>query len=211
MRVVARKHRIVAHDLHGGDREVVVELGTDELVDHRLDAGILAANLIGELSHRVQAERLDANLEVGEALAEDGVFGERASVAPGCAREGEQALQSLLAAGAGAEHVALMEQGGVGDDPSLVEFRDQVLARDADVIEEDFVEAAVAGHLDERAYGDAGRFHVDENVGDAAVLGRLGIGAHQAEHPVGVLCAGGPDFLAVDDEFIADDLGARAQ
>ena len=123
----------------------------------------------------------------------------------------QQPVEALLAAAGGAEHVALVKERGVGDDPSFVELGDQVFARHADVVEEDFVEAAIAGHLDQRTHGDSGRAHIDEDVGNAAMLGGLGVGAHQAEHHVGVLRARGPDFLAVDDELVADDFRARFQ
>ena len=122
----------------------------------------------------------------------------------------EQPIEALLAAGGRAEHVALVEQRRVGDHPSFIQLGDEIFARDVDVVEENLVEALVAGHLHQRAHGDAGSFHIDQNVGNPAMLGRLGIGAHQAEHPVGILRARGPDLLAVDDELVAMDFGAGA-
>jgi len=38
-----------------------------------------------------------------------------------------------------------------------------------------------------------------------------GVGAHQAENPVGEVGIGGPDFLAVDDEIVAVAFGAGLQ
>src|SRR5437763_7841073 len=38
-----------------------------------------------------------------------------------------------------------------------------------------------------------------------------GVGAHQAEDPVGVVRVRGPDLLAVDDEIVAVAFGARLQ
>ena len=78
------------------------------------------------------------------------------------------------------------------------------------VHEEDLVEVPVAVHQDERAHRDARRLHVDQEVADAAVLGRGGIGAHEQEDPVGELGARGPHLLAVDDEVVAAVLGAGA-
>ena len=66
----------------------MIELGADQLVDHRLDARILAANLIGELAQRVKAHRLDPDLEIDQPLAEDRILGERAAAA--CDRFGER-------------------------------------------------------------------------------------------------------------------------
>ena len=57
---------------------------------------------------------------------------------------------------------------------------------------------------------DAGGLHVEEEVGDALVLGGLGVCPGEEDHAVGVLCAGGPDLLAVDDVVVAvADAGLR--
>src|SRR5207245_1228809 len=79
------------------------------------------------------------------------------------------------------------------------------------VREEDLVEAGVARHLHERAHADSGRPHVDQDVGDAGVLGRVRVGAHQTEHPVRVLRVGGPHLLPVHHEGVAAQLRARAE
>ena len=52
-----------------------------------------------------------------------------------------------------------------------------------------------------------GRVHGEDQIADAVVLGRVRFGTHQAEHHVGVLSARGPDLLAVDDPFVAIELG----
>jgi hypothetical protein len=48
----------------------------------------------------------------------------------------------------------------------------------------------------------AGRGHVDQDEADALVL-LAGVGAHQAEAPVGPVGVGGPDLLAVDQPVVA--------
>ena len=64
---------------------------------------------------------------------------------------------------------------------------DPVLDRDDDVVEGDLAGVVPAvGGLD-AAGPDAGGLHVDEQDGDAAVLGRVGFGARQQEAPVGVV------------------------
>ena len=50
---------------------------------------------------------------------------------------------------------------------------------------------------------DAGRLHVDEQVGDARVLRRVGIGAARADAPVRAMREAGPHLLAVDDPVVA--------
>src|SRR6266481_3781582 len=86
--------------------------------------------------------------------------------------------------------------------PAVVEPADEVRARYVDVLEEHLVEAGIAGHLHERAHGDAGTLHVDQEIGDAAVLRRVGIGTHEAEDPVRELRVRRPDLLPVDDELV---------
>ena len=45
--------------------------------------------------------------------------------------------------------------------------------------------------------------HIQQNKTDPLVFGHIGIGSYQCKHPVSVLGAGGPDFLAVDDKMIS--------
>ncbi|MNO51578.1 hypothetical protein D3C76_419760 [compost metagenome] len=56
---------------------------------------------------------------------------------------------------------------------------------------------------DDRPHRDARGFHIDQQERNAALLTGLGVGAHQAEHPVGKVRQGGPGFLAVDHVVIA--------
>src|SRR5713226_6987089 len=102
----------------------------------------------------MQAHRLDAGLQLHEPLPEDGVFGERMPAALDRFGEREQAVEALFAAAGGAEHIALVKEGGVGDDPSFVELGDQVSSWYANVVEENFVETAIAGHLNQRTDRD---------------------------------------------------------
>ena len=74
------------------------------------------------------------------------------------------------------------------------------LDRHAHVGEEHFVEARVARHHLQRADRDARALHVDQQAGDALVLGGGGVGAHDQHAPVGDVGVAGPDLLAVDDE-----------
>src|SRR5258708_37153100 len=98
----------------------------------------------------MKAHRLDANFEINQALAKNRIFGQRLAAALDRFSQSQQAIEALLAAAGGAEHVALMEQRGIGDDPSFVEFADQIFPRHVYVVEKNFVEAAVAGHLYQR-------------------------------------------------------------
>ena len=77
-----------------------------------------------------------------------------------------------------------MKQGGIGDQPALVKFADQILTRDADILEKDLIKAGVTRHLDQGTNRDPRRLHIDQNIGDTAMLGRIRVGPHQTEHPV---------------------------
>ena len=54
-----------------------------------------------------------------------------------------------------------------------------------------------------RAHLDAGLVHVEDQPGDALVLRRVGVGAHEQLAVVGDVGAGAPDLLAVDDVLVA--------
>ena len=60
---------------------------------------------------------------------------------------------------------------------------DEVVVGHEHLVEEDLVELGVAGDLHERADLDARRLHVDDEVRDAPVLRRVGIGAGEADAP----------------------------
>jgi hypothetical protein len=87
--------------------------------------------------------------------------------------------------------------------PAAVQFAHQVLARDADVVHEHLVEVVGAEHVREPADRDAGRLHVHQEVGDAAVLRRIGVGASEKDAVVRAVRVRRPDLLAVDHEVVA--------
>ena len=61
----------------------------------------------------------------------------------------------------------------------------------------------VAGHRLERLHLDARASHGNEHVADARVLRRLGLGADEREHHLGLVRGAGPDLLPVDQEVVA--------
>ena len=58
---------------------------------------------------------------------------------------------------------------------------------------------------------DARRFHVDEQEADPLLALAGVVRAHKAEHPVGDVCARGPDLGSADDVLITLPDGARLQ
>ena len=121
------------------------------------------------------------------------------------------AALAVLAARQHGDAGALVLQEALGDRPAFVEAADQVLLLGNGVVEEGLAEGRGAGDQADGPHGDAGLMHGEEHEADALVLGHVRIRAHQAENPVGVVGAGGPDLLAIDDEVIAVVFGASAQ
>ena len=68
--------------------------------------------------------------------------------------------------------------------------------RNHHIIEGQFVEFALAGHLANRANLNARRPHIDQQEADACLLGTLARGAHQKEAPLGKLGGAGPYLAA---------------
>ena len=104
-----------------------------------------------------------------------------------------------------------MAQQVLGVSPALVFLADQVADGHAHVVKKDFVHFMFFIEHDDRAHGDARRFHVDQQETDAFLLAHRAIRAHQAKDHVGVLAQGGPGFLAIHDVMVAVALGRGFQ
>ena len=103
-------------------------------------------------------------------------------------RVDQQPVLLLEAAVAGGgRHAPLERQRRVGDLPAVVHAADDVVLRAAGVVEEDLAELGGAVGLRDAAHLDAGLAHRHEQVGDALVLRRVGIGAGEQEAVVGVV------------------------
>ena len=106
-----------------------------------------------------------------------------------------------------------MHQRGQRHFPAFAHRTQTVRVFDADIGEEDFVKLTAARHLLDRADFDTRGLHVDDEHGQALMLGhgRVGAGHHNAK--VRQMCARRPDLLAVDHPRIAIPLctGADAR
>ena len=69
----------------------------------------------------------------------------------------------------------------------------------------------VAGHVDERPHRDPGGVHGADEVGDALVLGGVGLGAGQQDPEVGQMGVGGPHLLTLHHPLVAVELGPGGQ
>src|SRR5206468_11876970 len=147
-----------------------------------------------------------------EALAEDAVPAARHLAVGALARQAQEvAEQHAVDDELARRGAALVGERGVGDRPALVLAADEMVARDDHLLEEDLVELLAAGHLAERAHGDARRLEVADEVADAPGPGRGGIRARQQDAPARELRVARPHLLAAHHPAVAAALGAGAE
>ena len=101
---------------------------------------------------------------------------------------------------------ALMTEEILGVGPAIVFLAHEIIHGHLDVFEPDFVDFGAAIERANGPHGDPGLAHVEQHHRDAPLGLGLGIRAHQAEHPVGMLRHGRPGLLAIDDVVIPDAL-----
>ena len=97
----------------------------------------------------------------------------------------------------------LVHQRGEGHRPAAVHLAEPMGVGDPDVGEEHLVERGTTGHLAQRTDLHTGCVHVDDESGQSAVLGQVGVGAADDLADVGHLGARGPHLLAVEDPLVA--------
>ena len=95
------------------------------------------------------------------------------------------------------------------DLPALTDRTEHVVLRGARAVEEDLVELGAPRHLTQRPHLDAGLVHRAQEVREAVVRRRLGIGAAHDEAPVGAVRERGPHLLTGDDPLVAVEHGTR--
>ena len=109
----------------------------------------------------------------------------------------------------------LVAEGAHGHHPALALAAQAAVDRDHGVAEVDLVEHLLAGHVPDGPDLDARGLHVDDEGGDALVLGPAldgrGVGAEQEEAPLGQVGGRDPDLLAVDHVVVAVADGGGAQ
>src|SRR5680860_1311536 len=109
------------------------------------------------------------------------------------------------------ERDALIAERDLGESPPVVFVTHEVLGGNADVGEEHLVEVGATVHLADGPDIDARGLHVDDEVGDAAVRLRVGVGARQQDAVAGDVGERRPDLLAVHDVGVAVTLGSCGQ
>ena len=140
----------------------------------------------GDGAQADQAQDLGLDVERGETLTQERVDAcRRGRVRAGARRsQSGRAPQRAFAR----QRDALVAERDLREPPAVVLPADDVRGRHPHVGEEHLVELVRAGHLHDRSDFDAGRAHVDDEVGDAVVL--LGVGVGRASRmPKRATCA----------------------
>ncbi len=109
------------------------------------------------------------------------------------------------------EGEAFVTQGEPGQRPTPVFLPHQILHGDTHLIEEHFVEVRHARHLHDGTDLDTRAIHGTDEVGDALVLGSLGVGAGQQDPERGPVGHGGPHLLPGDHILVAVPFCPRGQ
>src|SRR5919202_189268 len=190
--------------------DVLLDLAVVQLVDRRLGAWPLALLELAEDAQAGVPEHLDLDDHAAESLPQERVLQRRQPVASQHARHVHQPAQVGLMAGDPRQDAAaaLVAERRLRQLPALALLADDVLGRHADIGEEDFGELRAAGDLLQRAHLDARAVHVQDEVGDALVLGDAGVRPRQEHAEVGVGPEARPDLLPVDHPLVALAYGA---
>ena len=154
--------------------------------------------------HHLQSD--DVDFELGDFIAKTHVIKHAF-----CFGDALQTLEFAF----GAVHVsdvgALVRQQVFGVIPAFVFLADQVFGGYFHVVKPDFVDLAFTVQQFDGTHADAGRLHVDQQKRNTRLRFAFCAGAHQTKNPLTELAQRGPGFLAVDDEFVANPLGACFQ
>src|SRR6202034_4336023 len=98
---------------------------------------------------------------------------------------------------------ALVHERGGGHRPTLTDLTHSIGVRYRHLGKEHLVEAALPGHLAQRAHLDARRVHVADEVGEPGMLLDVGVRAGEKQATVRQMTSGGPHLLAGNDPAVA--------
>ena len=186
-------------EIHAELVDVLVQFGADQLADRALRArasdACRGARALGR-----QPLRLRPQPQLSQPVAQHRRLQVRARRPQrDRLRDGARAA----AAAAPAERRALVHQRGHRDAPAVADVSEPVLVRDAGVGEVDLVELGLPGQLAQRSGLDAWAVHVDDEVGQALVLGHVRVAACEQQSPAGPVREARPDLLPVDHPVVA--------
>ena len=195
--VADRPGRPLQVDDHRPD--VLVELGPHQLGHRPLRARVLGPHVLGgPQDGQPQGLGLDpqphhpVEVDAGPLAGVHAAVGVHQHV-------GGLAPSGVVAADGG----PLVHQRGEGHPPALAHRADAAGVGHPHVGEVDLVELGLAGHLAQGPDLHPLAVHVQGEVGQALVLGELGVGAGDEHSPVGRVGQRRPHLLAVDHPFVA--------
>ena len=185
-----------AQPLRAGDVDhqleaALVELGAVDLEDRALGTGLVAG--LGGVARALHGQHEGLRVHLGARdLAADHRIGDRVAVAAQVlARQAGEGTAPLIASPSpahGAEelgdHGALVAQQRLGHGPAAVDLAQHVGHRDPNLVEAGLAEGRFAADQLDGPRRDPRALHVDEQEGDALLLLRIRIRAHQGEDPV---------------------------
>ena len=108
-------------------------------------------------------------------------------------------------------HAALEGKCAVGNLPTVVYATNNIVFRTTSIGKEHFTELCGAVGLNNAAYFNTRLLHGHQQIRNAFVLWRIGVGAGEQEAVVGVVALCGPNFLAVNDPFVTVEYGSGFQ
>src|SRR5215831_6071457 len=194
--------RVGSHHFQCRGAEAMIQCRAVELHDGRFGAGDIATQFGGQVAIKQQLGNLGFNLELSDFLAHHRVCSGRYALIGAATSQLQHVLEEELRAGRDCQYSAFVGQRRCGVIPTAIEFTNQVLLRDTDVFEEDFVEVGSSGHLSQRLDGNARALHVHDQVADTSMLGGIGSGADQEEAEISVVRSTSPDLLAIDHKVV---------
>ncbi len=163
--------RVGAAELQGDVGAVPHEPRDRELGDRRLGARERPARERGDDAEADVAEDRLLDGDSCDLLAHARIRAARAARSLGSARQLGEAARDRPFADELRDRGALVEQRGLRDTPAVVHVADAIGVGDAHVGEEHLVEVRATRDLSQRPHLDAGRAHVESEVGDPLVLG----------------------------------------
>lgn len=203
------QHRCGAGEVLGEAHDGLAVFVGEDLADRRFGSGLLASDAGGDGAQADELEDFLGGVKLCEALAQVEIVGaalftdEVEKVRTGRAHSPQCA--------SGGERYPFVAEGDLGEFPASVDLAHDRVGRQADLVEEHFVEGVSAGHLDDGSDLDTGQVHRAEEIGDAGVLRHVGVGAGDEDPVSGVLGERGPDLLTGHHPFVTITNGAGAE
>jgi hypothetical protein len=185
-------------------------LDAEQLAHAGLGSGIGAAQRTRCGAQAHDRERVRLGHQLAEVVPQQRVVVELPGVEV-VADQVHQRLDATAERRAAAHRDPLVGQGVARQGPAAVDLADHAVVGHEHVVQEHLVEHLQAGQLTQRPDVEARGGHVDHEVGDAEVLRRAGVGAGEADAPVGLAGHGRPDLLAVEQPAALGAVGRRGQ